>query len=66
MKVLITNDDGLDANGMLHLEEALGDFAEVWAVAPDRERSATSMAFSIRESLRVVRQSERRTGSREC
>lgn len=60
MKILITNDDGLNSNGMLHLEEALGKISEVWAIAPDRERSATSMAISIRESLRIVRAGERR------
>jgi len=60
MRILISNDDGLNSNGMLHLEEELGQSAEVWAVAPDRERSATSMAISIRDSLRVIQAGERR------
>lgn len=60
MKILITNDDGLNTNGMLHLEEALAELGEVWAIAPDRERSATSMALSIRDTLRLTKMGERR------
>ena len=60
MRILITNDDGLNSNGMLELERALSRFGEVWAVAPDRERSATSMGISIREPLRIVRESPHR------
>ncbi|MCE9598188.1 MAG: 5'/3'-nucleotidase SurE [Spirochaetia bacterium] len=51
MKVLITNDDGLFTNGLLHLEQAFASFGEIWCIAPDRERSATSQALSLRERL---------------
>ncbi|MBX7088346.1 MAG: 5'/3'-nucleotidase SurE [Leptospirales bacterium] len=60
MRILLTNDDGLFTNGMLHLEEALRDGAEVWCIAPDRERSATSQALSLRETLLLKKISDRR------
>ncbi|MDH5656858.1 MAG: 5'/3'-nucleotidase SurE, partial [Spirochaetia bacterium] len=59
IKILLTNDDGLKSNGMKHLEEALREFGDVWAVAPDRERSATSQAISIRETLRMTAVNDR-------
>ncbi len=58
-RVLLSNDDGLFSNGMKHLESELGKHLEVWAVAPDRERSATSQALTIRETLRLHRVKER-------
>ncbi len=53
-KLLIVNDDGLHSAGMLHLERELSKDFEVWAVCPDRERSATSQAITIRETLRLT------------
>lgn len=57
--ILIVNDDGLHSAGMLHLEEQLSHRFEVWAVCPDRERSATSQAITIRETLRLTHVSGR-------
>ena len=34
-KILITNDDGISADGLIRLAEAAKDFGEVWVVAPD-------------------------------
>ena len=59
IKILLTNDDGLQSNGMKHLEQILSEHADVWAVAPDRERSATSQAISIRDTLRMIQVNER-------
>lgn len=55
MKILLTNDDGLFSNGLMHLEQALSKHEDydVWCVAPDRQRSATSQAITLRESLLV-------------
>lgn len=53
-RILLTNDDGLHSNGMLHLEKALSKRFEVWAVCPDRQRSATSQAISIHDHLRLT------------
>lgn len=60
MRILLTNDDGLFTNGMLHLESELSQIAETWCVAPDRERSATSQALTLRETLIVQKVQERK------
>ena len=53
MRILICNDDGLHSNGMRNLERELSRDYEVWAVCPDRQRSGTSQAISLRETLRM-------------
>lgn len=53
MKILLTNDDGVRADGLAILASRLQDLAEVWVVAPDRERSAISHAFTLHQPLRV-------------
>ncbi len=52
-KILVSNDDGIDADGLRVLVEHLRFFADVWVVAPDRERSANSHAISLHEPLRA-------------
>lgn len=47
LKILVSNDDGIQSEGLLVLAKALEEIAEVWVVAPDRERSAVSHALSI-------------------
>lgn len=59
MRILITNDDGLGSHGLTHLEAELAADAEVWAVAPDRERSATSQAITVFQTMRLIRAGER-------
>jgi 5'-nucleotidase len=49
---LVSNDDGIRSEGLLTLARALEDIAEVWVVAPDRERSAVSHALSMGRPLR--------------
>lgn len=53
MKLLLTNDDGVRADGINVLASTLSDVAEVFVVAPDRERSATSHSFTLFDPLRV-------------
>ena len=53
MKILLTNDDGVRADGLAMLASRLGDLGEVFVVAPDRERSAVGHAFTLHEPLRV-------------
>ncbi len=60
LRILICNDDGPHSAGIEALYLALSEMAEVWAITPDRERSATSHALSIRESLRLSELSPRR------
>ena len=60
-RILITNDDGIDAPGLLALEEVAGELAdEVWIVAPDHDQSGISHALSIHHPLRVTKRGERR------
>lgn len=55
MNILLTNDDGVRADGLSMLASRLADLGSVYVVAPDRERSCTSHAFSVHEPLRVER-----------
>ncbi|PJZ25871.1 5'/3'-nucleotidase SurE [Leptospira hartskeerlii] len=58
MNILITNDDGISSNGILALEKILGKEHNTYLIAPLKERSATSMALSIYDSMRVERVNE--------
>jgi 5'-nucleotidase len=53
--ILITNDDGYEAEGVVVLYNRLRDLGETYLVAPDREKSATSLALTLREPLRARR-----------
>jgi 5'-nucleotidase len=47
MKVLVTNDDGFDSEGIKLLKEIASNFAsEVWIVAPDSEKSGSARSSS--------------------
>jgi 5'-nucleotidase len=52
--ILICNDDGIDAPGIVALAEAMADLGEVNVVAPDREMSAMSHAISLHRPLRAM------------
>jgi 5'-nucleotidase len=49
--ILLTNDDGINAEGLRVLEEALQGIAYLIIVAPDSERSAVSHGLTIRSPL---------------
>ena len=53
MKILLTNDDGIHAPGILAVYKALKDLGEVLVVAPDRPRSATGHAITLHKPLRL-------------
>lgn len=53
MRFLLSNDDGIQSDGLRALARALTDLGEVFVVAPDRERSAASHAISLHRPLRV-------------
>lgn len=59
MRILITNDDGVNARGLQALRVAFESRGEVWVVAPDREQSAASHALTLRDPLRVTEVEER-------
>lgn len=51
--ILITNDDGIQSEGIIKLYEELKSYHKVVVVAPDRERSAISRALTLYRPLRV-------------
>ncbi len=53
MKILVTNDDGVFAEGLWALVRELADFARVTVVAPDREQSAIGTAVTLRQPLKI-------------
>ncbi len=57
MKILISNDDGYQAPGIVALFEALKDVAEVEVIAPEQNNSAKSNALTLHSPLYVQRAS---------
>jgi 5'-nucleotidase len=55
MKILISNDDGYQADGIVALYEALKDVADVEVIAPEQNNSAKSNALTLHSPLYVMR-----------
>ncbi len=55
MKILVTNDDGIFAEGLWILARELKNIAQVVVVAPDREQSAIGTAVTLSQPLRARR-----------
>lgn len=53
LKILVSNDDGIDSAGIYALVETLKDIAEVTVVAPHKEQSAVGHAITMQTPLRV-------------
>lgn len=53
MKILVSNDDGIDSKGIHALVYALRQIAEVVVVAPHKEQSAVGHAITMQTPLRV-------------
>jgi 5'-nucleotidase len=58
MKILISNDDGVNANGIKFLKEELLNNHKVITIAPDQERSSCGHGITLGEPLRVSKVSE--------
>ncbi|MFM5273640.1 5'/3'-nucleotidase SurE [Aeromonas caviae] len=58
MRILVSNDDGVHAEGIRALSEALTACGEVIVVAPDRNRSGASHSLTLEVPLRVTRIAE--------
>ncbi len=54
MKILLTNDDGIDAFGLKALYEAVKHLGEIAVSAPDRQASATGHSISLNTPFRVL------------
>lgn len=52
-RILVTNDDGVDSDGIIILAERLRDLGEVTVVAPDTDRSGVSHSIATRHSVAV-------------
>jgi 5'-nucleotidase len=53
LKILVSNDDGIDSAGIHSLVEVLKEIAEVTVVAPHKEQSAVGHAITMQTPLRV-------------
>ncbi|MBX2801190.1 MAG: 5'/3'-nucleotidase SurE [Myxococcales bacterium] len=60
MRLLLSNDDGVDAPGLAALADGLRENHEVWVVAPATEQSAKSHSFTMHDPLRVQQLGPRR------
>lgn len=60
-RILLVNDDGIDAPGIKLLEDVAQQLAdEVWVVAPATDKSGVANSVSLREPVRVEPRGERR------
>ncbi|HYQ90194.1 MAG TPA: 5'/3'-nucleotidase SurE [Candidatus Binatia bacterium] len=58
MEILVTNDDGIHADGLRALAAALRPLGNVTVIAPDREQSAASHALTLHRPLRIKKVEE--------
>jgi 5'-nucleotidase len=60
MRILLTNDDGIDSPGLHALREIADQLSDdVWVVAPETNQSGASHSLSLHEPLRMRRIDER-------
>src|SRR6266702_531918 len=61
MRILVTNDDGINAPGLKVLEKVARSLSrDVWVVAPEVEQSGAAHSLTLRRPLQVRRLSPRR------
>lgn len=54
MRILLTNDDGIDAHGLKVLEHIAGSLTDdIWIVAPAHDQSAVSHSLTLRTPFRI-------------
>ncbi len=58
MRILLSNDDGCTAPGLIALRDVIGAHHQVTVVAPDRNRSAASNSLTTLTPLRVHRHAD--------
>lgn len=56
MKILLSNDDGYQAPGLVCLARVLKEIAEITVVAPDRDRSGASNSLTLDNPLHATRE----------
>jgi 5'-nucleotidase len=61
MRILVTNDDGINADGLKALERIAAQLSDdVWVAAPEVEQSGASRALTLTSPLRVRRLGDKR------
>ena len=61
MRILLTNDDGIHAEGLAVLERIAGQLSDdVWVVAPEFDQSGFAHSLSLSDPLRLRKIGERR------
>src|SRR3990167_8465122 len=55
MRILLSNDDGVYAQGLAILAETLREIADIDVVAPDRNRSGASNSLTLHNPIRLKR-----------
>ena len=58
-RILLTNDDGYHAEGILTLEAGLREIGDVYVVAPQTEMSGASHSLTLSRPLRIRQLDER-------
>jgi 5'-nucleotidase len=60
MRILLTNDDGIDSPGLHALRQIAAELSDdVWVIAPETNQSGASHSLSLHEPLRLRRIDER-------
>src|ERR1700709_79133 len=60
MRILLTNDDGINAEGLRALERIAAELSDdIWLVAPEVEQSGASRALTLSMPVRVRKGAER-------
>ena len=58
-RILVTNDDGLGAEGIVLLEKIARSLSDdVWVVAPEQEQSGAGHSLTLHEPIRVIAKDE--------
>ena len=52
-RILVTNDDGIDAPGIRVLAKAMTALGEVWVVAPEKTQNAVGRGMTLHKPLRL-------------
>lgn len=59
-KILVTNDDGIDSDGIKTLANSLSSLGEVIVVAPSTDMTAVSHSLTLHSPLRIEKRDENR------
>ena len=61
MRILVTNDDGINAQGLKICEEIAREISDdVWVIAPEYDQSGVSHSLSLNDPQRLRENGERR------